>query len=50
MIYKIRINRKVKNIKVYKILKKTGEKPNIITMLFMKMLGVDKKSSDEMKV
>jgi hypothetical protein len=39
MIYKMRINKRIRNIRVYKMLKRSGKRPNLITLLFMKAMA-----------
>lgn len=46
MIYRVQVNRKVRNIKVYNILKKGGQRENAITRLFEKVF-VKKKPGEE---
>ena len=46
MIYRVQMNRKVRNIKVYNILKKGGQRENAITRLFEKVF-VKKKPGEE---
>ena len=48
MIYRVRLNRKIHNIKVYTVLKKSGQKQNVITKLFMGVFA-KKGRSDEAK-
>lgn len=43
MIYKVRVNKRIRNIKVYNVLKRKGEKPNFLTTLFMKLFLGNKK-------
>jgi hypothetical protein len=43
MKYAVRINRKVRNRQVYKILKKSSGSPNLMTKLFMKIFVRNKK-------
>ena len=43
MIYKVRINKRIKNIRVYAILKKTTGNVNAMTKLFMKIFERGKK-------
>jgi hypothetical protein len=42
MIYRVRLNKKVSNIKVYNVLKKSGAQQNAITKLFMRFFGPKK--------
>ena len=45
MIYRVRLNKKVRNIRVYHLLKKSGQGQNVITRLFMRIFV--KKKGDE---
>jgi hypothetical protein len=40
MIYKIQINKRVRNIMVYETVRKSGARQNIITKLFMKAINL----------
>ncbi len=46
MIYRVQLNRRVRNIKVYTLLKKSGEQQNALTKLFMRIFGGKKKAED----
>lgn len=46
MIYRVQVNRKIRNIKVYNILKKGGQKENVITRLFERVF-VKRKPDEE---
>jgi hypothetical protein len=39
MIYRVRLNRKVRNIKIYTVLIKSGQRQNVITRLFMRIFA-----------
>ena len=39
MIYRVQVNRKVRNIKVYTVLRGSGQRQNAITKLFMQIFG-----------
>lgn len=43
MEYKVRINKKVKNVHVYAVLKKTEGEPNLITKFFIRIFTGKKK-------
>lgn len=47
MIYRVRTNKKVKNIRVYTIKNRIGEKESPITKFFIKLFGQQKKTSDQ---
>ncbi len=47
MIYRVRLNRKVRNIRVYTLLKKSGAKQNAITKLFMQIFAGKKSEEAE---
>jgi hypothetical protein len=48
MIYRVRLNKKVRNIKVFTMLIKSGQAQNIITRLFMRVF-IKKKSEEAAK-
>ena len=48
MIYRVRLSKKVRNIKVYDLLKKSGQAQNVITRLFMRVFA-KKKPEEEAK-
>jgi len=39
MIYQVKIDKPVRNVRVYVITKRLGRSPSIVTKLFMKILG-----------
>ena len=43
MKYSVRINKRVRNTQVYKVLKKSAGNPNLATRFFMKLLQGKKK-------
>jgi hypothetical protein len=45
MLYRARLNRKVRNIKVYTLLKSSGERQNAVTKLFMRIFA--KKNTEQ---
>ena len=49
MIYRVRLNRKVRNIKVYDVLKKSGQGQNFITKLFMRIFAQKKTEEGAVK-
>ncbi|MGD0728900.1 MAG: hypothetical protein ABR981_02385 [Candidatus Micrarchaeaceae archaeon] len=47
MIYQARVNRKLRNIKVYAIKNKIGRKDNFMTKLFMRLFVRQKKTAEQ---
>jgi hypothetical protein len=47
MIYQVRLNKRIKNVRVYKIIKKIGRRDNVITKLFLKAFNQGNKSEEE---
>ena len=45
MIYRVQLNRKVRNIRIYTLLKRSGQRQNAITRLFMQVFS--RKKADE---
>ena len=39
MIYRVQVNRRVRNIRVYNVLRKTGPAQNPLTKVFMRVFG-----------
>lgn len=50
MRYAVRINRKTKNVRVYKVLKRTTGNVNIATKLFMTLFSGRKKKEEQIKI
>lgn len=48
MIYQARINKKVKNVKVYVVLNRIGQRENFLTKLFIKMFGQERKREESL--
>lgn len=46
MIYRVHLNKKVRNIKVYNVLKASGQRQNFLTKLFMKVFTPQRKSGE----
>ena len=46
MIYKIQINKRPRNIRVYEVLRKTGGQQNALTRIFLKMMNRKKKDEN----
>jgi hypothetical protein len=47
MIYQIRVNKAVKNVKVYVITKKLGQKETWLTKMFIKIFNQQGKKADQ---
>lgn len=47
MQYAVRINKRVKNVRVFTVLKKTSGNVNIVTKLFIRIFAGKKKDKDE---
>jgi hypothetical protein len=47
MIYQVRINKRVGNVKVYSILKKIGSRENFLTKLFIKLFNQQASKENE---
>jgi hypothetical protein len=47
MIYQARANKKLKNIRVYVILKHQEQQTSILTKIFMKLLNQDRRKDEE---
>lgn len=47
MIYQIRVNRKIRNIRVYAIKNRIGQRNTAVTKLFMRLFGQSKKEVNQ---
>lgn len=47
MIYQARINKRVKNVRVYAIKNKIGEKETLLTKLFLRLFGQQKSAKEQ---